>query len=193
DGLMFLEQRGFDLAIVDWQLPSMSGPSICRRFRQSGGKTPILMLTEKRSLDNKEEGLDSGADDYLGKPFEVRELGARVRALLRRSTGLFESNKTIGKIKVDSALCRVTVLDKEIQLVPREFKLFEFLMRHPNVYFSADKLIDYVWESSTDVSQQALRVCINRIRSKLDEPSRPSVIENSKGWGYKIADWYLTD
>ncbi len=193
DGLLFLQQRGFDLAIVDWQLPGLSGPSICKHYRQSGGKTPILMLTEKSSIDEKEEGLDSGADDYLSKPFEVRELAARVRALLRRSAGLFESNQTIGKIKLDTALCRVTISDKEIQLVPREFKLFEFLLRHPQAYFTADKLIDHVWESSIDVGQQALRVCINRIRTKLDDPSRPSVIENSKGWGYKISDWYLND
>lgn len=193
DGLMHLQQRGFDLAIIDWQLPTMAGPHICAEYRKGGGRTPILMLTQKSTLDDKEAGLDSGADDFLAKPFEPRELGARVRALLRRSTGLFESTHTAGKITLDVSAHRVTILGKSAQLVPREFKLFEFLMRHPDTYFSADKLIDHVWESERDVSHQALRTCIGRIRDKLDDSKRPSVIENAKGWGYKISDWYLNE
>lgn len=191
EGLEFLQQRGYDLAIVDWQLPSMSGPSICKNYRRSGGKTPMLMLTQKSTVEDKETGLDSGADDYLPKPFDVRELGARVRALLRRSTELFDSRLSSGKIELDAAAFKVTVLGKTSQLVAREFALLEFLLRHPGAYFTADRLIDHVWESSLEVGHEALRTCVSRIRSKLDEEGKPSVIENSKGLGYKINDYYL--
>ncbi len=193
EGLMLLQQRGYDLAIIDWQLPSMPGPEICAEYRKGSGRTPILMLTMKSTLDDKETGLDSGADDFLAKPFEPRELAARVRALLRRSTALFDSMQKVGKITLDISKHQVTILEESKQLVPREFKLFEFLMRHPGTYFTADKLIDHVWESELDVSHQALRTCIGRIRDKLDAAERPSVIENSKGWGYKICDWYLNE
>lgn len=193
EGLHLLEQRGFDLAIVDWQLPSISGPAICQSYRRGGGKTPLLMLTGKSTVPDKEMGLDAGADDYLSKPFDVRELGARVRALLRRSTALYESKLSSGKITLDPGASKVTVLGKVTQLLPREFALLEFLLRHPGTYFSVDKLIDHVWESSMDVGHEALRTCISRIRSKIDQPEKPSVIENSKGLGYKISDWYLSD
>ncbi|MBY0551775.1 MAG: response regulator transcription factor [Candidatus Obscuribacterales bacterium] len=192
EGLEYLQQRGYDLAIVDWQLPSMSGPTICETYRRGGGKTPLLLLTRKSTVDDKERGLDAGADDYLPKPFDVRELGARVRALLRRSTALFESKVSSGKIVLDAAACKVTVMGVTSQFVAREFALLEFLVRHPGAYFTAEKLIDHVWESSVEVGNEALRTCISRIRSKVDDPDRPSVIENSKGLGYKINDWYLS-
>lgn len=192
EGLEYLQQRGYDLAIVDWQLPSMSGPAICETYRRGGGKTPLLLLTRKSTVDDKERGLDAGADDYLPKPFDVRELGARVRALLRRSTALFESKVSSGKIVLDAAACKVTVMGVTSQFVAREFALLEFLVRHPGAYFTAEKLIDHVWESSVEVGNEALRTCISRIRSKVDDPSRPSVIENSKGLGYKINEWYLS-
>jgi two-component system, OmpR family, response regulator len=193
EGLAYLQQRGYDLAIVDWQLPSMSGPSICEAYRRAGGKTPLLLLTRKATVEDKEQGLDAGADDYLPKPFEIRELGARVRALLRRSASLFESKVESGKIILDRAGYKVTVLGKTSQLVAREFALLEFLLRHPDTYFTADKLIDHVWESSVDVGHEALRTCVSRIRSRVDDPSRPSVIESSRGLGYKICEWYLKD
>lgn len=192
EGLEYLQQRGYDLAIVDWQLPSMSGPTICETYRRSGGKTPLLLLTRKSTVDDKERGLDAGADDYLPKPFDVRELGARVRALLRRSTALFESKVSSGKIVLDPGACKVTVMGVTSQFVAREFALLEFLVRHPGAYFTAEKLIDHVWDSSVEVGNEALRTCISRIRSKVDDPSRPSVIENSKGLGYKINEWYLS-
>ncbi|MBY0548024.1 MAG: response regulator transcription factor [Candidatus Obscuribacterales bacterium] len=191
DGLQLLQTSGFDLAIVDWQLPGIPGTELCRRYRQSGGRIPIMMLTQRANVIDKETGLDAGADDYVAKPFSIRELGARVRALLRRSTGLFEGKATKGELSLDYSGCTVTVRGRKVKLLPREFELLEFLLRHPNTYFNGEKLIDHVWQSDTAVSNEALRTCVSRLRSKLDEPGAPSVIETSKGWGYKISDEYL--
>lgn len=191
DGLHMLKTSGFDLAIIDWQLPGLIGTEVCARYRQAGGRIPILMLTQKANVVDKETGLDAGADDYMAKPFHVRELGARVRALLRRSTGFFEAKSSTGELVLDYSGCCVEVRGKKIRLLPREFELLEFLLRHPDTYFSSDKLIDHVWQSTAEVSNEALRTCISRLRSKLDEPGAPSVIETSKGWGYKISEQYL--
>ena len=193
NGLLMLEQLGWDLAIIDWQLPGMGGPDICANYRKNGGRAPILMLTHKSSVFDKQQGLDSGADDYLPKPFDLIELGARVRALLRRSTGLFDSHFRVGRLVLDKSKCMLSIDGRECPLVPREFALVEFLMRHPDTYFTADKLLDHVWDSSVDVGHEALRTCISRIRAKVDMPGKPSVIENAKGWGYKISSTYLTE
>lgn len=191
EGFELLKFGGYDLAIVDWQLPELEGNEICARFRRSGGRTPILMLTKKSNTSDKVAGLDAGADDYLPKPFDSYELGARVRALLRRSTRLFDGERGLGKISLNYADRTVTIYDHTVQLVKREFDLLEFLMRHPGTYLSVEQLLNHVWGSSADVGNEALRVCINRLRSKIDTPDQPSVIENSKGWGYKISDQFL--
>ncbi len=187
DGLHLLLYSGFDLALIDWQLPEMSGPEICKRYRQQGGKIPILMMTRKAQTIDKAQGLDAGADDYLPKPFDMLELAARVRALLRRSTGLFESSSNTGPISLDYNKCQVTIRGKQIQLVPREFDVLEFLVRHADSYISSEKLISHVWDSSADVTNEALRVCILRLRRKIEDPSLPPILESTKGLGYKIS------
>lgn len=191
DGLHLLKSSGFDLAIVDWQLPGITGTELCAKYRQAGGRIPILMLTQRSNVVDKETGLDAGADDYMAKPFHIRELAARVRALLRRSTGFFEAKSTTGDLCLDYSGCSVIVRGRKVKLLPREFELLEFLLRHPDTYFSGDKLIDHVWSTESEVSNEALRTCVSRLRSKLDEPGAPSVIETSKGWGYKISEAYL--
>ncbi len=191
EGLEALKHLGFDLAIVDWQLPELDGTEVCLRYRAKGGRIPILMLTQKSNVVDKSTGLECGADDYLTKPFDVRELRARVRALLRRSTGLFDASRTSGQISLDYAEKTATVHGKTAKLLPKEFALLEFLMRHPHTFFTSEKLIVHVWDSSSEVGQEAIRTCLFRLRSKLDKPGEPSIIENSKGWGYKIADHYL--
>lgn len=191
DGLSFLKASGFDLAILDWQLPGLCGPEICQKFRIAGGRIPILMLTQKSNVADREEGLDSGADDYLAKPFEVRELRARVRALLRRSTGLFDAERKSAGISLDYAACTATIGKRTTRLLHREFDLLEFLMRHPHTFFTAEKLLDFVWSSEGDVTIEAVRTCVSRLRTKLDVPDEGiSVIETIKGWGYKLSDKY---
>ncbi len=191
EGFELLKFGGYDLAIVDWQLPELDGDEICSRYRVAGGKTPILMLTKKAKIQDKVAGLDSGADDYLPKPFDVLEFTARVRALLRRSSNLFDGSLARGRVSLDYAGRKVTIDERTTQLVKREFDLFEFLLRHPGTYFNTDQLLKHVWGSSADVGDEALRVCINRLRSKIDVEGEPSVIENAKGWGYKISDSFL--
>ncbi|MBX9667613.1 MAG: response regulator transcription factor [Candidatus Obscuribacterales bacterium] len=191
EGLEALLLKGFDLAIVDWQLPSLAGPEICAKFRAKGGRTPILMLTQKSNIVDKETGLECGADDYLTKPFDLRELRARVRALLRRSSGLFEDSREVGQLTLDYSDKSLVIRGRKVALLPREFDLIEFLLRHPRTFFSAEKLLDHVWSSESYSGDQALRTCLSRLRSKIDEPGMPSIIETSKGWGYKIADVYL--
>ncbi|MBX9667205.1 MAG: response regulator transcription factor [Candidatus Obscuribacterales bacterium] len=191
EGFELLKFGGYDLAIVDWQLPELDGDEICSNYRITGGKTPILMLTKKSTIRDKVAGLDSGADDYLPKPFDIHELTARVRALLRRSTNLFDGSRARGRVRLDYAGRTVTIDQRTAQLVKREFDLFEFLLRHPGTYFTTEQLIKHVWGSSAEVGDEALRVCINRLRTKVDIDGEPSVIENAKGWGYKISDGFL--
>ncbi len=186
DGLQLLLYSGFDLALIDWQLPELSGTDICRQYRQRGGRMPILMMTSKSHSVEKAEGLDSGADDYLSKPFDMREFAARVRALLRRSTGYFESSSQSGLVSLDQGKCQVTIRGKRIQLVPKEFDVLEFLFRHANNYISSERMIAHVWDSDADVSTEALRMCILRLRKKIEDPDHPPLLESSKGLGYKL-------
>jgi two-component system, OmpR family, manganese sensing response regulator len=190
-GLDLINFAGFDLIILDWHLPLLTGPEICKAYRRNGGKAPVLMLTRQSSTPDKVYGLEAGADDYLPKPFDPAELRARVNALLRRSTGFLETSAKIGKLELVHNKCCLLIDGRTCKLHPREFELIEFLLRHPNTYFTVDQLLQNVWESSTEVSQEALRVCINRLRTKTDIPGQPSLIETQRGWGYKIADHYL--
>lgn len=194
DGLHLLELSGFDLAIIDWHLPQMSGLDICFKYRHAGGRIPILMLTNRSTVVDKTTGLDAGADDYLAKPFDLAEFGARVRALLRRSSGLFQGDRKVGQIQLNYENSSVTVGEREIvRLVPREFELLEFLLRHPDTFFPAEQLLRHVWDSDAEVGYEALRTCVSRLRSKIDQPGLPSIIETSKGWGYKISEYYLKE
>lgn len=191
DGLDILKFSGFDLALIDWQLPGLNGPDICREYRNFGGKTPILMLTQKAKIEDKEYGLDAGADDYLPKPFEIRELAARVRALLRRSAVFNSSSLDKGKISLEYGTQSVILEGTAIRLMAREFAVLEFLLRNGNSFVSADRIIMHVWESDAEVGNEALRVCINRLRKKIDGDGRPSVINSVKGQGYRIDPEYL--
>lgn len=179
----------FDLIILDWMMPKKSGVEVCSWLRRSRhDKTPVLMLTAKAELDDKENGLDSGADDYLTKPFHLREFQARVRALLRR-VGSAEPNDELvcGKVTLYVKERKVTRDNVAVKLEPKEFNLLEFLMRHPSQPFTADALVTRVWESDSEVSPDAVRVYIRMLRKKLDLPGDQSIIETVHGSGYKIS------
>lgn len=191
-GLELLALSGYDLVILDWELPGCSGVELCARYRAMGGKAPVLMLTHRSRPLDKVTGLDAGANDYLPKPFDPSELRARVRALLRRSTHLFDPTKVTGRISLNcDGASTVQIDDRIVKLNKREYELLEFLLRHPGSYFSAEQLIQQVWHSTADISEEAIRICVSRLRKKLDFPGDPSVVETFKGWGYKIADCYL--
>jgi OmpR-family two-component system manganese-sensing response regulator len=185
DGWQLLRDYKYDLVILDWEMPGITGVELCQKFRQAGGVTPILMLTGRSAIEDKESGLYTGADDYLTKPANAAELRARVVALTRRSPNLVMENIQIADIVLDCNRREVTRQGKTIELLPREFALLEFLMRHPTRVFSSDELIDQVWPSDAAVSGEVVRNTVNRIRKKLDAPD---FIKNVYSVGYGIND-----
>lgn len=176
----------YDVLIFDWQLPDTTGIEICKRFRSKGGNTPVLMLTGKSEITDKETGLDAGADDYLTKPFHPRELSARVRALLRRSGELKQNVLTCGEIKLDPQGFKVTKNGTEVALLPKEFALLEFFLRHPNQVFSPEALLDRVWSAESEASPDTIRVHITKLRGKIDTEGQPSIIKTLHRQGYKL-------
>lgn len=177
----------FDVIILDWQLPGLSGIEICKKYRNGGGKSPVLMLTARSAVDDREAGLDAGADDYLCKPFHMKELSARVRALLRRASGATGENVLhLRDIALDPSARRVSKGGHDVKLEPKEFDLLEFLIRNKNVVFSADALLDRVWESDTGISPDSIRTYIKALRKKLDNAGESSIITTVHGLGYRL-------
>jgi DNA-binding response OmpR family regulator len=188
EGYEFLRQGHYDLLILDWDLPGMSGLEICKKFRAKGGSQPVLILTGKNQIVEKEQGLDSGADDYLCKPFHMRELSARLRALGRRSQAAFSNTLKAGNLEMDISAHKLYKNGAEIHLHPKEYSLLEFLMRHPGDVFSSEAIIQRVWSIDSEASSEAVRTAVRRIRQKLDESEDESlsVIENVRRVGYRL-------
>lgn len=186
EALELLRFYKYDLVILDWELPGASGLEIIEQYRSQGGKAPVLFLTGRQDIADKERGLDSGADDYLTKPFSPRELLARLRALLRRPQELTDTILRAGDICLEVSSCRVTKAGEELHLTPREFSLLEFLLRHPDTVFSAETLLDRVWASESDATSDTLRAYITKLRSKIDSDGRASLIRTVHRLGYKL-------
>jgi DNA-binding response OmpR family regulator len=186
EAMEMLKVYSFDLIILDWELPNYSGIEILKSFRSRGGATPILLLTGKNSVIEKETGLDAGADDYLTKPFQGRELTARIRALLRRPEDHFVGIIQVGPLKLDRANHRVTRDEEEITLLPKEFSLLAFLMQNENRVFAPEALLNRVWDSDSQATSEALTSCIKRLRRKIDKDGQPSIIRTVHGVGYKL-------
>jgi DNA-binding response OmpR family regulator len=187
DGLDKLAFYQYDLVILDWELPEMTGIEICREFRSRGGTTPVLMLTGKGTINDKESGYEAGADDYLTKPFHMKELSLRLRALLRRGGATLQADQLkFRDLLLEPASHRVTRESKDLGLLPKEFALLEFFMRHPNQVFSAEALLSRVWASETDTTVDAVSTCIKRLRKKIDVEGQTSVIKTVHGVGYKL-------
>ncbi|CAN5343420.1 response regulator transcription factor [soil metagenome] len=186
DGAERLLFYQYDAVILDWTLPNKSGLQICQEFRSRGGKTPILMLTGKDAVEDKEVGLDSGADDYLTKPFHLRELSARIKALLRRPVAVVAEMISFCGIDLDTKARRVQREDVDLNLAPLEYKLLEFLMRNPNEVFAPEALLNRVWPNDSDASNETVRTCIKKLRKKVDIEGNESVITNLPGVGYRF-------
>ena len=189
DGLLGLDRlfkKKYELILLDWMLPGISGIELCKKYRGSGGKVPILILTAKTTLAAKEEGLDSGADDYLTKPFNMRELSARVRALLRRPQTQPQLILNAGYISLDLNARAVRKDGQSLKLLPKEFILLEVLMKHKGQVLSSDDLIDHVWGTDSNVVQETLRSHVKALRKKIDKPEQPSIVTTIHGMGYKI-------
>ena len=182
----FLEAYKYDVIVLDWGLPDVSGIEVCNNYRKRGGTTPILILTGKGHIAEKEAGLDSGADDYLTKPFEVRELAARLRALLRRPVKMVESVLTFNSLELNARTRQVTKNGVHLKLPPAEFALLEFLMRNTNSVYSSKALLNHVWTAQAEVGPETVRTSISRLRQHIDEPGKPTMLENVHGVGYKL-------
>jgi two-component system phosphate regulon response regulator PhoB len=186
--LRALETGTFDVIILDWMLPELSGIEVCKRYRQGGGNAAVIMLTARHDLEHKATGFDAGADDYMTKPFQLRELAMRVRAVLRRTPSEHHFTFKFHDLVIDTERHLVTKHGQEIHLLPKEFKLLEFLLRHPQRVFSADELIDSVWEVDSSARYDTVRGHINRLRKKLDSSGHSSIIATVHGIGYKLGD-----
>jgi OmpR-family two-component system manganese-sensing response regulator len=186
DGWDRLRFYSYDLVIVDWMLPGLSGVELCRKYRSAGGTIPILMLTGKNKIENKEEGFESGADDYLTKPFDIRELGVRVQALLRRPSEIVKPLAGLGQLVLDYKRYALVRDGETIKLLPKEFALLEFLLRHPGRFFTPEQILNHVWQSDSDTTVDSLRTCIKRLRQRIEREGKPSLIQSSRGFGYKL-------
>ncbi len=176
----------FELVLLDLMLPCLSGIDVCKKYREAGGLAQILMLTAKSTLAAKEAGLDSGADDYLTKPFDMRELSARVRALLRRPQTQPRIVLQAGDIKLDRNSRSVTKAGRPLKLLPKEFLLLEVLLEYYAQVLSTDELIDHVWGVDAEIAPDTVRSHLKTLRKKIDDPSRSSLIKTVHGMGYKI-------
>lgn len=187
DGLELMLLSSYDLVILDWMLPGLSGIDVCQEYRNKGGKTPIIMLTGRGNEQDKVQGLITGADDYLVKPFSMRELLARITALLRRPTSFSPAILRVGEIEMDLATHQVTKQGRLLELRPIDFALLEFFMRHTNEVFSTDFILRRVWSTDDAGSSDALRTALKRLRKQIDgENAETSVIENIPRVGYRM-------
>lgn len=185
EALELLSVSGYDVIILDWNIPHVSGPDVCRKYRNGGGKGAVIMLTGNRTVDDKETGLDAGADDYLTKPVHHRELLAQVRAALRRTSNFSDVLKA-GGLELDPNKHSVSRDQKDIDLLPKEFALLEFLMRHPNTVFSPEALMERVWPSDSETSPDMIRKYVSRLREKIDVKGEESLIRTVHGVGYRF-------
>jgi DNA-binding response OmpR family regulator len=187
DGLEYLLMREYDIVLLDWDLPGISGYDVLKKFRATGKMTPVIMLTAKAQIDDKEAGLDGGADDYLTKPYSLTELSARIRALMRRDSGQISNQVEVRDIVLVPDQMRVTKAGKVINLLPKEFNLLEFFMRNPDRVFTGEAIMIRVWSSEAEPSTDAFRSTLKRLRQKLlDSAEDQSVIETVHGAGYRF-------
>ncbi len=186
DGLWRATEGAYDLIVLDIMLPGRNGYQICAELRKAGIWTPILMLTAKDGDLDEAEALDTGADDYLTKPFSFPVLLARVRALLRRSGGRGPAPVEVGDLRIDTAERRVFVGDVEVPLTAREFNVLEFLVRRAGQVLTKDEILAGVWDSDFDAESNIVEVYILRLRRKVDDPFGRCSIETVRGAGYRI-------
>jgi two-component system OmpR family response regulator len=178
-------EDAYDLVVLDVMLPGMDGFALCRELRTRGLATPILMLTARDTTTDKVTGLDSGADDYLVKPFAFEELVARIRTLLRRPGGARPVELVVGDLVLEPAARRVTRAGETIELTTREFALLELLMRNAGTVLSRDTILDHVWDDAFDSFSNVVDVHVRNLRRKIDRGG-PSLIETVRGVGYVV-------
>lgn len=189
EGYDLASSEPYEVIILDIMLPGMDGVTICKKLRSAKIHTPILMLTARGQLQDKVDGLNSGADDYLTKPFAFEELLARVRALVRRPKEQTPTKLSYDNLTLDTNSFIVSRDSKEINLSKKEFMLLEFLLRHPQVTFTKDQLIERVWSMDADILPNTVEVYIGYLRRKIDAafPKSKAIIQTVRGFGYKLS------
>ena len=196
-GLKHANNQPYDLMVLDWMLPGISGIDICREVRQSGNRSPILMLTANSMENERITGLDAGADDYVTKPFSVPEFLARVRAIFRRNDSLHEAKEPslhgalhLKELSIDGDQRLVHLGEKSIYLTAKEFDLLHYLASHPGNVFNRQQLLDAVWGNGFDGYEHTVNSHINRLRTKIENNhSEPEYIVTVWGVGYKMPDF----
>ncbi len=189
DQALYLAAIGdFDLIILDIGLPRRDGLAVCRQLRDEGSDIPILMLTARDAVEARVEGLDSGADDYLTKPFDFGELLARVRSLLRRGHALpAQQALTVGPLELDTRARQVRLDGSLLRLSAREYALLQCLMFHVDTVVGRAILTERVWEAPDEPASNVIEVCVRRLRRKIDRDGRPSLIVTRRGEGYMLS------
>jgi DNA-binding response OmpR family regulator len=181
------EREAYDVIVLDVLLPGNDGLTVCRELRAVGVTTPILMLTARDAVEDRVRGLDSGADDYLVKPFALQELLARLRSLLRRDAPSKAGVLCVADLALDPAAHSVVRGDDYIALTAKEFAVLEFLLRHPSQVVRRDQLEDHVWSYDFEGMSNVVDVYIRRLRRKVDDPYEVKLIETVRGVGYRLA------
>lgn len=183
-GLYQTSINDYDVIILDVLLPHRDGYEVCRELRARGNTTPLLMLTARAAVDDRLEGFDAGADDYLTKPFSFRELLARIRALLRRDSQLVPDVLEVADLMVDSASHRVSRANRDVQLTAKEYALLEYLARRAGQLVSRAEIAAHVWDDSFDPFSNTIEVYINRLRKKIDGRHANKLLHTRRGEGY---------
>ena len=187
EGLYHATEYPFDAAIVDLGLPRLSGIELIRRAREDGATFPILILTARGRWQDKVEGLEAGADDYLVKPFQYEELEARIHALLRRAAGWASSTLTFGPLILDTRAKRVTVSGEPVELTAYEYNVLEYLALHAGKAISKSELTEHIYDQDFDRDSNVIEVFVGRLRRKLDPDGTLEPIETVRGQGYRFA------
>lgn len=186
DAQYMAETIAYDLIILDVMLPKKDGITLCHELRTKMINTPILMLTARDTVEDRVRGLDSGADDYMVKPFAFSELLARIRALLRRKAISKTARLQVGNLAMDTLTREVRHGDRKIELTTKEYSILEYFMRHPNIIITRTMLEENAWDYEFDMASNIIDVYIRRLRSKLDEEGKESLIQTIRGAGYRL-------
>ncbi len=188
EALWMAEATEYDALVLDVMLPGIDGFETCRRLREGGVWTPVLMLTARDAVEDRVAGLDGGADDYLTKPFSFSELLARLRALVRRGSPERPSALKVGDLRLDPATRRVKRGEAEIELSPREFSLLETFMRHPGEVLSRFQLLERAWDFEYENRSNVIDVYMRYLREKIDRPFGVESLETVRGVGYRLRE-----
>ena len=187
EAIAWTDVAAFDLIILDVMLPGRDGIEVCYTLRKMGLGTPILMLTARDAVEDRVRGLDSGADDYLVKPFAFAELLARLRALMRRESTILGSVTQVGDLRLDTTTWEASRQGAVIELTAKEYRLLEYLMRHPNQILTRTMIAEHVWNYEFDNATNVIDVHIRNLRRKIDDPFPAKLLQTVRGAGYRIS------